>query len=142
MNVSPLSPSWRAAVARHGLPLALIAIVLYLILRNTGAYPVVFADEWLYSKSARLQPLSESQLPSYLYLWLFGTSNVCGEGFLQCARVLNAVLFVGMFIGMALGSWLGSLALAHFGWQGACVMASLAGAAGLGVRMLPHTRNA
>lgn len=94
MNVSPLSPSWRAAVVRHGLPLALVAILLYLILRNTGAYPVVFADEWLYSKSARLQPLSESQLPSYLYLWLFGLSNACGEGFLQCARVLNAVLFV------------------------------------------------
>ena len=94
MNVSPLSPSWRATVARHGLPLALIAILLYLMLRNTGAYPVVFADEWLYSKSARLQPLSESQLPSYLYLWLFGMSNACGEGFLQCARVLNAVLFV------------------------------------------------
>ena len=55
---------------------------------------------------------------------------------------LNAVLFVGMFIGMALGSWLGSLALAHFGWQGVCVIASLAGAAGLGVRMLPHKRNA
>jgi len=81
-------------LSRHGLPLALIAILLYLILRNTGAYPVVFADEWLYSKSARLQPLSESQLPSYLYLWLFGMSNACGEGFLQCARVLNAVLFV------------------------------------------------
>lgn len=94
MNVRSLSPSWRAAVVRHGLPLALLAILLYLILRNTGAYPVVFADEWLYSKSARLQPLSESQLPSYLYLWLFGASNACGEGFLQCARVLNAVLFV------------------------------------------------
>ncbi len=55
---------------------------------------------------------------------------------------LNAVLFVGMFIGMASGSWLGSLVLAQFGWQGVCVMASLAGLAGLGVRMLPHRRNA
>ncbi len=55
---------------------------------------------------------------------------------------LNAVLFVGMFIGMAAGSWLGSLVLAQFGWQGVCVMASLAGLAGLGVRMLPHRRNA
>jgi len=55
---------------------------------------------------------------------------------------LNAVLFVGMFIGMASGAWLGSLVLAQFGWQGVCVMASLAGLAGLGVRMLPHRRNA
>jgi hypothetical protein len=55
---------------------------------------------------------------------------------------LNAVLFVGMFIGMAMGSWLGSLVLAQFGWQGVCVMAALFALAALGVRMLPHRKNA
>ena len=55
---------------------------------------------------------------------------------------LNAVLFVGMFIGMAAGSWLGSLVLAQFGWQGVCVMAALFALAALGVRLLPHRRNA
>jgi len=94
MNFLRLTPSQRQQAATYGLPLALAAVLLYLILRNTGAYPVVFADEWLYSKFARLQPLSASQLPSYLYLKLFGLSSSCGEGYLQCARVLNAVLFV------------------------------------------------
>lgn len=50
---------------------------------------------------------------------------------------LNAVLFVGMFTGMASGAWLGSLTLTHFGWQGVCVMAALAGLAGLVVRLWP-----
>lgn len=50
---------------------------------------------------------------------------------------LNAVLFVGMFTGMASGAWLGSLTLARFGWQGVCVMAALAGLAGLAVRLWP-----
>ena len=94
MNFLRLTPSQRQQAATYGLPLALATVLLYLILRNTGAYPVVFADEWLYSKFARLQPLSASQLPSYLYLKLFGLSSSCGEGYLQCARVLNAVLFV------------------------------------------------
>jgi phosphoglycerol transferase len=94
MTVFRLTPTQRQAAANYGLPLALLTVLLYLILRNTGAYPVVFADEWLYSKFARLQPLSDSLVPSYLYLKLFGQTNACGEGFLQCARVLNAVLFV------------------------------------------------
>ena len=55
---------------------------------------------------------------------------------------LNAVLFVGMFIGMAIGSWLGSMVLAHYGWQGVCVMSALFALAALGVRMLPHRKNA
>ncbi|MDB5850552.1 MAG: transporter [Rhodoferax sp.] len=55
---------------------------------------------------------------------------------------LNAILFVVVFIGMASGSWLGSLVLAQFGWQGVCVMAALAGLAALGVRMMPHRKNA
>ena len=94
MNFLRLTPSQRQHAARYGLPLALVAVLLYLILRNTGAYPVVFADEWLYSKFARLVPLSASQLPSWLYLKVFGLSSACGEGYLQCARILNAVLFV------------------------------------------------
>jgi phosphoglycerol transferase len=54
----------------------------------------VFADEWYYSKMARLQPLAEAIVPSYLYLWLFGATNACGDGFLACARGINALLFV------------------------------------------------
>jgi predicted MFS family arabinose efflux permease len=38
---------------------------------------------------------------------------------------LNAVLMSGMFICMAGGAWLGSVALAHFGWQGVCVLSAL-----------------
>ncbi|WP_114972863.1 MFS transporter [Rhodoferax ferrireducens] len=50
---------------------------------------------------------------------------------------LNAVLFVGMFIGMASGALLGSLVLGHWGWQGVCAMAALAGLTALAVRLWP-----
>ncbi|SDF93196.1 MULTISPECIES: hypothetical protein [unclassified Duganella] len=72
----------------------LLAVFVYLVLRNRGALPMVFADEWLYSQFARLRPLAESTLPSYLYLGLFSATSACGAGFLGCARLGNAALFV------------------------------------------------
>jgi phosphoglycerol transferase len=66
----------------------------WLLLRNRGLSPAVFADEWYYSKMARLLPLSEAIVPSYLYLWLFRASNACGDGFLDCVRIGNELFFV------------------------------------------------
>lgn len=71
-----------------------LLIFLFLVLRNTGLYPAVFTDEYIYSKFARLTPLSESEIPSYLYLSLFSLTNYCGDGFLGCAKILNAIVFV------------------------------------------------
>ncbi|WP_342116616.1 DUF7024 domain-containing protein [Pseudoduganella sp. OTU4001] len=79
---------------RNGFAAAILAVFVYLLLRNSGVYPMVFADEWYYSQAARLQPLAKSTLPSYLYLALFGHTSQCGTGFLDCARILNALLFV------------------------------------------------
>ena len=79
-----------------GAALGIIMLLCFVLLvqRNAGLYPFVFADEWLYSQAARLQPLGDSILPSYLYLALFRATSTCGSAFLDCARVLNAILFV------------------------------------------------
>jgi phosphoglycerol transferase len=75
---------------------ALCALVFtWLLLRAHGLGPAVFADEWYYSKMSRLLPVSEAIVPSYLYLWMFRSTNACGTGFLDCARVGNELLFVG-----------------------------------------------
>ncbi|QBE64603.1 DUF7024 domain-containing protein [Pseudoduganella lutea] len=83
-----------ALLRRHGFALALGVLALYLVLRSAGMYPAVFADEWLYSKSARLYPLADSILPSWLYLALFGQTSHCGPGFLACARIMNIALYI------------------------------------------------
>lgn len=72
----------------------MIFVFLLIIFRSTGIYPVVFADEWSYSSFSRLVPLSEAGVPSYFYLFFFRLTNVCGDGFLECARILNAALLV------------------------------------------------
>ncbi|PWF49015.1 DUF7024 domain-containing protein [Massilia glaciei] len=80
--------------AARAIALALFGAFLYLLLRNAGTPPMVLADEWYYSSAARLLPFEQSRLPSYLYLFLFSTTSSCGESFYDCARVLNALLFV------------------------------------------------
>ncbi|MFC5551317.1 DUF7024 domain-containing protein [Massilia aerilata] len=72
----------------------LAAIFAWMLVRSHGLNPTVLADEWYYSKMARLQPLAEAIVPSYLYLWLFGATKACGSGFLECARAGNALAFV------------------------------------------------
>ena len=75
------------------LSVAAICVIITLTIRNCGLYPTVFSDEWWYSKFSRLAPISGSPYPSYFYLLLFGISRYSGEGFLECARFLNACFF-------------------------------------------------
>lgn len=89
------------------LSLSLAAVFAWLLTRNLGLNPAIFADEWYYSKMARLMPLSEAIVPSYLYLWLFRGTMACGDGFLDCVRVGNALFWVG-------GGWLFYLVACHY----------------------------
>ncbi|MDB5963232.1 MAG: hypothetical protein JWP59_4526 [Massilia sp.] len=80
--------------APASLAAGLAFIFVYLCFRNTGLYPTIFSDETAYSTFARLTPFSEATVPSYLYFALFRTTNSCGDGFLDCARLLNSLLFL------------------------------------------------
>ncbi len=71
-----------------------LMVFAYLVLRNVGLQPEVMADEWYYSSYSRLMPLAEVAVPSYLYFALFKTTAACGPGFLECARIFNALIFV------------------------------------------------
>jgi phosphoglycerol transferase len=70
-----------------------VLFFLFLVFRNTGLY-IFWSDEFVYNRLARLIPLSESSIPSYLFLKLYSFTNYCGDGFLECARLINSVLFV------------------------------------------------
>ncbi len=72
---------------------AVVVIALFLVARSMGLYPCV-SDESAYSLYARLAPFRDSVLPNYLYFWIYRTTNLCGDGFLGCARLLNVVFFV------------------------------------------------
>jgi phosphoglycerol transferase len=86
--------NFRAKVERHFLFVAVLIIFAALLLRNSGAYPVVFSDEYHYSEFSRLLPLADSAVPCYLYLAIYRATNLSGGGYLESARILNALFFV------------------------------------------------
>lgn len=74
--------------------LAMVAVFVLLIFRNSGLGPSVLGDEWTYSLYSRLLPLSQAQVPSFLYFLVYRSSLACGPDFMGCVRVLNAGFFV------------------------------------------------
>ena len=52
------------------------------------------SDEYNYSKYSRLLPLADAIAPSYLYLAIYRATNLCGDGFYDCAKLFNALFFV------------------------------------------------
>ena len=94
MKMHLQTPLLRRMASPAGMTLALFCIGVLLLLRNYGAEPSVFADEWYYSKMARLMPIADAILPSYLYLWVFRPSLACGDAFLECVRVGNLAFFM------------------------------------------------
>jgi phosphoglycerol transferase len=98
------------------------ALFIIQFIRVTGLYPTVFADEWAYSKMARLDPLQDASVPSYLYLWVYRQTSLCGDQFLSCVRVFNllfwmltALLIMGisrMYASSGPSAWIAFLAVA------------------------------
>lgn len=72
----------------------IVFVLLFLLFRNYGLYPVVFSDEYTYSKLSRLVPLAHSPYPNYLYFFIMSFTSVCKSGFLDCARLINSTFFV------------------------------------------------
>lgn len=75
----------------------LLLIAAAISFRNGGLYPLVFADEFSYSRMSRLIDFSSAYVPSYFYLLIYRVTNVCGDGFLSCSRLINIVFFVSGF---------------------------------------------
>lgn len=74
---------------------AIMALALVLLLmRSSGIYPTVFGDEYTYSSMARVLPLSSASIPNYLYLSIYKSTLMCGDGFVSCTKLLNALFFV------------------------------------------------
>ena len=72
----------------------LLLALLYMVRRDMGLYPTIFGDEWTYSSFARLMAYKDTLIPSYLYFSLYGLTSQCGDSFLECSRIINALLFV------------------------------------------------
>jgi phosphoglycerol transferase len=80
--------------------LTLATVSILLVLRYYGMYPSIMPDEYMHSKFARLVPFSEIEIPGYAYYFIFSITQFCGDGFVECARILNVLFYVagGYFV--------------------------------------------
>lgn len=76
------------------LVILVISLFFILLFRNINLYPRIFADEYTYSTFSRLREFSHSTIPGYLYLMVYRITNVCGDNFLDCVKILNIIFFV------------------------------------------------
>jgi phosphoglycerol transferase len=77
----------------RSLSLIIILMAAYMLFRNYGVYPSV-VDEYTYSSSSRLLSIGDTLTPNYLYKIIFRTTNLCGSGWLECARLINIIFYV------------------------------------------------
>ena len=84
------SPGW----AQTAWLFAIGAAAFYLLAQSAGLYAIVFSDELSFSLHSRSIDLSHSPFPNYLYLQLYGATNACGDGFLNCARLMNVAFLI------------------------------------------------
>jgi phosphoglycerol transferase len=80
--------------------LALATASVLLVLRYHGMYPSIMPDEYMHSKFARLVPYSEIEIPGYAYYFIFSITQFCGDGFIECSRILNVLFYAvgGYFV--------------------------------------------
>lgn len=72
----------------------ILLLFIAILIRNIGLYPTIFGDEYFFSKFSRLVPLADSPDAGYIYLAIYRLTRICGDGFLEGARILNSVFFV------------------------------------------------
>ncbi len=72
----------------------MLVVFVFLVFRNAGLHPSIFADEWSYSLGSRLAKLKTASTPLYIYFWVYRLTRHCGSDFLNCARTLNDIFFV------------------------------------------------
>ena len=73
----------------------MLAVFVFLILRNVGLYPWIFSDEYSYSQASRLIKAAASNTPLYIYYYVYRVTRHAGTAFLDAARLLNALFLVG-----------------------------------------------
>ena len=66
-------------------------IVIYF--RNSGKYPITFADEWLYSHYSIFNDPGSAPRPNYFYLYIFSFIRFLDYDFYNIARIFSLIFY-------------------------------------------------
>ncbi len=78
---------------------SMLAVAAWVYSRVSMVNPAILGDEYLYSinarKAAPWDPSPAGDFSNYLFNLVYSSTNLCGEAFYTCGKLLNLVFFVG-----------------------------------------------
>jgi phosphoglycerol transferase len=78
---------------------SMLAVAAWVYSRVAMVNPAILGDEYLYSINARKaspwDPSPAGDFSNYLFNLVYSSTNVCGDAFYTCGKLLNLVFFVG-----------------------------------------------
>jgi phosphoglycerol transferase len=77
---------------------SMLAVAAWVYLRVAMVNPAILGDEYLYSinarKAAPWDPSPAGDFSNYLFNLVYSSTNLCGDAFYACGKLLNLVFFV------------------------------------------------
>jgi len=96
--ISKFFKGWRS----YTLIGSLLAVAGWVFSRVSAVNPAILGDEYLYSINARhaapWDPSPAGDFSNYLFNLVYSSTNICGEAFYTCGKILNLIFFVGFLI--------------------------------------------
>jgi phosphoglycerol transferase len=78
---------------------SMLAVAAWVYSRVAMVNPAILGDEYLYSINARKaspwDPSPAGDFSNYLFNLVYSSTNVCGDAFYTCGKLLNLVFFIG-----------------------------------------------
>ena len=94
-TISKFFKDWRS----YTLIGSLLAVAGWVFSRVSAVNPAILGDEYLYSINARhaapWDPSPAGDFSNYLFNLVYSSTNICGEAFYTCGKILNLIFFVG-----------------------------------------------
>jgi len=97
-NLNAFFRDWRNFV----LIASLIGVACWVFSRVSKVNPAILGDEYLYSINARhvapWDPSPAGDFSNYLFNLVYSSTNLCGDAFYACGKILNLTFFIGFLI--------------------------------------------
>jgi phosphoglycerol transferase len=81
---------------------ALAGVAGWVFSRVSMVNPAILGDEYLYSINARhaapWDPSPAGDFSNYLFNLVYSSTNLCGDAFYSCGKILNLIFFIGFLI--------------------------------------------
>ena len=97
-NLKAFFKDWR----NFALIAAVVAVAGWIFSRVSMVNPAILGDEYLYSINARhaapWDPSPAGDFSNYLFNLVYSSTNICGDAFYSCGKILNIIFFIGFLI--------------------------------------------